>query len=86
MLGLDYMSGVNSMMSRQGSGLHDVREIHRTLDPSSKQRRASPEALALMMANMKGNTDSKARQSGTNWVPGGGQTLQGHTLKKNNSK
>ena len=70
----DYLSGVNSVMSR-GSGLHDVKEIHRTMDSGTKQRRASPEALALMMANMKSNNESsKARMgmSGANWVPGGG--------------
>lgn len=88
-LGPDYLSGVNSVMSRGSGnrgGLHDVKEIHRTMDSGTKQRKASPEALALMMANIKNNTESKARQSGANWVPGGGQTLQGHTLKKNDSK
>ena len=86
MLGPDYMSGVNNSAMSQGSGLHDVQEIHRTMDAGSRQRKASPEALALMMANIKNNSESKARQTGANWVPGGGQTLQPHTLKKNDSK
>jgi len=62
-----------------GSGLPDVREAHRTMDSSQQQlRKASPEALALMMANKKKNDE--ARQSSAHWVPGG------KSLKKNDSR
>lgn len=70
-------------MSR-ASGLHDVKESLRTMDSGTK-RRASPEALALMMANIKNNGD-KGRSSSGNWIPGGGQTLPSVGLKKNDSK
>ena len=36
-------------------------KVERTMDSGMKQRRASPEALALMMANMKNNVENKAR-------------------------
>ena len=53
----------------QSSGGHSA-----TLDSTSKLRKASPEALALMMANKKKNDATS--QSSSHWVPGGKSTMQ----------
>ena len=79
----DPISGVTSVMSA-GSGLPNVREPNhlRTMDAANPPplRKASPEAIALMMANKKKNDEAK--KTGSSWVPGG----SGMGLKKNESR
>ena len=67
--------GAANNLSSAGSG-------NKTFDSNQKLRKASPEALALMMANKKKN-DATSQSSG-HWVPGG--SSKGNNLKRDNSR
>ena len=84
MLGSDYMSANASAISgATPANLPELRKVSRvgganlssagsgnkTMDSGVKLRKASPEALALMMANKKQN--DAASNSSNVWVPGG---------------
>ena len=78
------VGGVTSVMSGgslglRGGQLPDLKKVHSgsregtnqtiQVEGGPKLRKASPEALALMMANMKKN--EAASSSSSHWVPGG---------------
>ncbi len=75
--------GAANNLSSAGSG-------NKTFDSNQKLRKASPEALALMMANKKKNDSTS--QSSSHWVPGGNSVPGGsskggaNNLKRDNSR
>ena len=82
-LGPDGLPKVDSVLSGK-SGLHSIQEINKKMELDKKHtRKASPEAIALMMVNLK-NNEIGPYQTGGSWMPGGGGTLKRNDSQKRN--
>ncbi len=82
--GLPDLKKINRSLNRgAANNLSSAGSGNKTFDSNQKLRKASPEALALMMANKKKNDSTS--QSSSHWVPGG-SSKGANNLKRDNSR
>ena len=70
---LPELKKVNNRVGNRTVGMGSAGSATKTVDSNTKLRKASPEAIALMMANKKQN--DAASQGSSHWVPGGSKAL-----------